>query len=286
MRRIGILSAPLIDIAAFCAFASAGLPLRAGNVYAFLIGYALTWLLNRRIAPTAADPADTRPPWWRGAVAGSMALFLRAGVLALLVQRWGWAPQIAIFFAAALGLAVTWPRWRNPAFGLIAYALVLRCVYAGSVELMPEETYYWNYSRHLDFGYLDHPPMVAWLIKAGTTMFGQTEFGVRAGALCCGAITSIFVYKLTRNLFGQAAAFAALLLTQALPYFFLSGFLMTPDTPLAAAWAASLYFLERALIGNRSRAWWLAGMCLGIGMDLQVFHRHPRSGDGGLHALG
>ena len=131
---------------------------------------------------------------------------------------------------------------------------------------MPEETYYWNYSRHLDFGYLDHPPMVAWLIKAGTALFGQTEFGVRAGALCCGAITSIFVYKLTRNLFGQAAALAALLLTQALPYFFLSGFLMTPDAPLAAAWAASLYFLERALIGDRSRAWWLAGICLGFGM--------------------
>jgi dolichol-phosphate mannosyltransferase len=41
---------------------------------------------------------------------------------------------------------------------------------------------------------------------------------------------------------------------------------MTPDAPLAAAWAASLYFLERALIGNQSRAWWFAGICLGVGM--------------------
>jgi dolichol-phosphate mannosyltransferase len=257
-RRIGLWLAPLIDIAAFCAFMSAGLSLRAGNTYAFVIGYALTWLLNWRVAGTA--------PWWRSAVAGLMALFLRAGVLALLAQRWGWAPQIAIFFAVALGVAVTAPRWRNPAFGLVAYCLILRLLYAGSVELMPEETYYWNYSRHLDLGYLDHPPMVAWLIKAGTTVFGQTEFGVRAGAWCCGVITSIFVYKLTRNLFGQAAAFAALLLTQALPYFFLSGFLLTPDAPLVAAWAGSLYFLERALIGNQSRAWWLAGICLGFGM--------------------
>jgi dolichol-phosphate mannosyltransferase len=265
VRRLGILAAPLIDILAFCGFVGAGLSLRAGNTYAFAIGYALTLLLSW---PDRAAEAP-RQPWkllLHDAIAGFMAVFLRAGVLALLTQHWGWAPQISIFFAAALGLAVTAPRWRNPAFGLIAYAVMLRLVYAGSVELMPEETYYWNYARHLDFGYLDHPPMVAWLIRIATAIFGQTEFGVRAGALCCGLITSTFVYKLTRNLYGAAAAPAALLLAQALPYFFLSGFLMTPDAVLVAAWAASLYFLERALIGHQARAWWFAGISLGIGM--------------------
>lgn len=264
-RRLGLVLAPLLDILAFCAFTGAGLSLRASNAYAFAAGYGLSVLL-RWPALRAAEPAAAWRAGLRGAVTGFMALFLRAGVLALLAQRCGWAPQAGIFFAVAIGLAVTAPRWRNTAVALIVYAFVLRLVYAGAVEMMPEETYYWNYSRHLSFGYLDHPPMVAWLIRAATAVFGQTEFGVRAGALLCGAITSIFVYKLTRNLFGAAAALAALLLAQALPYFFLSGLLMTPDAPLAAAWAASLYFLERALIGNQSRAWWYAGICLGVGM--------------------
>lgn len=265
-RRLGIVLAPLLDILAFCALATVGLSLRASNTYAFAIGYALSLLLRWPALRAAEGPAA---PWrilLRSAVVGFMALFLRAGVLALLAQRWGWAPQLCILFAVALGLAVTAPRWRNAAVALIVYACVLRLVYAGSVEMMPEETYYWNYSRHLDIGYLDHPPMVAWLIRAGTAVFGQSEFGVRAGALLCGAITSIFVYKLTRNLFGAATALAALLLVQALPFFFLSGLLVTPDAPLTAAWAASLYFLERALIGNQSRAWWFAGICLGLGM--------------------
>jgi dolichol-phosphate mannosyltransferase len=157
-------------------------------------------------------------------------------------------------------------RWRAFALGLIAYACVLRLLYAGSVELMPEETYYWNYARHLDFGYLDHPPMVAWLIGLGTAVFGQTEFGVRVGALCCGIITSVFIYRLTRNVYGATSALAALLLAQALPFFFLSGFLTTPDALLTAAWAAALYFLERALIAGQSRAWWLAGISIGVGM--------------------
>jgi dolichol-phosphate mannosyltransferase len=266
IRRLGILLAPLLDILAFCAFVGLGASLRASNAYAFAIGYALSLMLRWPALRAAQDPGAAWRIGVRSAVVGFMALTLRAGVLALLAQRWGWAPQIGIVFAAALGLMVSAPRWRNTTLALIAYAFVLRLVYAGSVEMMPEETYYWNYSRHLDFGYLDHPPMVAWLIRAATAVFGQTEFGVRAGALLCGAITSIFVYKLTRNLFGAATALAALLLVQALPFFFLSGLLMTPDAPLVAAWAASLYFLERALIGNRSRAWWFAGISLGIGM--------------------
>jgi dolichol-phosphate mannosyltransferase len=266
IRRLGILLAPLLDILAFCVFVGAGLSLRASNACAFAVGYALSLLLRWPSLRVPQDPAAAWRILLRCAVVGFMALFLRAGVLALLAQRWGWAPQISIIFAAALGLAVTAPRWRNAAVALIAYAFVLRLVYAGSVGMLPEETYYWNYSRHLDFGYLDHPPMVAWLIRTATAVFGQTEFGVRAGALLCGAITSIFVYKLTRNLFGAATALAALLLVQALPFFFLSGLLMTPDAPLAAAWAASLYFLERALIGNQSRAWRFAGICLGLGM--------------------
>ncbi len=148
-----------------------------------------------------------------------MALFLRGGVLAFLVQGWGWPAQIAIVFAVIAGLAVTLPgysqvlspaedaaRARTLAFGLIVYAFALRLTYLGSVELLPEEAYYWNYSRHLDIGYLDHPPMVAWLIRCGTAVFGQSQFGVRIGALCCGVIASVFTYRLTRNLFGQRRA--------------------------------------------------------------------------------
>ena len=58
----------------------------------------------------------------------------------------------------------------------------------------------------------------------------------------------------------------ALVLMQVLPFFFLAGMLITPDAPLTAAWAAALYFLERALVAGRSRAWLLAGVSIGIGL--------------------
>lgn len=269
--------APLVDVLVFCALIALGTSLRSSQIIAFATGVGLNWLLTLR-ARAAATPTP-----WRAhlelLLVTLLALFLRGGALALLTLRWDWPPQIAILFAVALGLAVTAPGYsyalsatesraasQSFAIGVIVYSVVLRLLYAGSVELLPEETYYWNYSQHLDIGYLDHPPMVAWLIRLGTLVFGQTEFGVRAGALCCGAITLVFVYRLARNLFGEASALAAVVLAQTLPFFFLSGFLMTPDAPLTAAWAASLYYLERALIGERPGAWWRAGICLGLGM--------------------
>ncbi len=269
--------APLVDVLVFCALIALGTSLRSSQIIAFATGVGLSWLLTLR-ARAAATPTP-----WRAhlelLLVTLLALFLRGGALALLTLRWDWPPQIAILFAVAFGLAVTVPGYsyalsaapnrpasQTLAIGIIVYSVVLRLLYAGCVELMPEETYYWNYSQHLDIGYLDHPPMVAWLIRLGTMLFGQTEFGVRAGAICCGAIASWFVYRLARNLFDEAGALAALVLAQTLPFFFLSGFLMTPDAPLTAAWAASLYYLERALIAQRPDAWWRAGICLGLGL--------------------
>jgi dolichol-phosphate mannosyltransferase len=270
--------APLLDAGLFWALIGYGLPLRSSHIASFAAATALNYLVKLRPALVVEGRTGDWGLHSRLLAVSLMALFLRGGVLGLLTLDWGWPASVSILFALIAGMAVTAPgysatlssatgsaRARALAVGLIAYAFALRLVYLGSVELLPEETYYWNYSRHLDIGYLDHPPMVAWLIRVGTAAFGQSQFGVRVGAMCCGLITSVFAYRLTRNLFDEASALVALVLAQVLPFFFLSGLLMTPDAPLTAAWAASLYYLERALVAGRSEAWWRAGLALGMG---------------------
>jgi dolichol-phosphate mannosyltransferase len=270
--------APLLDGGLFCALMGYGLTLRSSHIASFTAATALNYLLKVRSTVVAAGRTRDWRLHVRLLAVSLMALFLRGGVLGWLSLNRGWPAQVAIVFAVLAGLAVTTPgfaqilstaaagsRARALAIGLIAYGFLLRLVYLGSVELLPEEAYYWNYARHLDIGYLDHPPMVAWLIRVGTAVFGQTQFGVRVGAVCCGVITSVYAYRLTRNLFDDSSALMALVLAQTLPFFFLSGLLMTPDAPLTAAWAASLYYLERALVAGRSEAWWRAGIALGIG---------------------
>ena len=64
--------------------------------------------------------------------------------------------------------------------------MLLRLIYIGAAQLIPDEAYYWNYAQHMDLSFFDHPPMVAWLIWLGTGLFGDNEFGVRVGAVICG----------------------------------------------------------------------------------------------------
>ena len=143
-------------------------------------------------------------------------------------------------------------RWAVIAFGVVVYTFVLKLVFTGCLNLIPEEAYYWNYAQHLDIGYLDHPPMVAWLIWLSTSILGKSEFAVRLPAFICWIIAAAFMIRLTLNLCDRSAAYRSVLLLAVLPIYFGLGFFMTPDAPLFAAWASSLYFIERALIGQEA----------------------------------
>ena len=65
------------------------------------------------------------------------------------------------------------------AFGLIAALSALRLLVAAVAPLAYDETYYCLWSKHLAAGYLDHPPMVAFVIRLGTTIAGDNPFGLR-----------------------------------------------------------------------------------------------------------
>ncbi len=112
----------------------------------------------------------------------------------------------------------------------------------------------------------DHPPMVAWLISFGTMLFGDTEFGIRVGATMSWLVTAYFMHRFTSDLFGRMSAFLALLLLSVLPSSSRLGQLTTPDAPLTAAWSAALYFLHRAIVADRPKAWLGAGVSIGLGM--------------------
>jgi len=138
-----------------------------------------------------------------------------------------------------------------------------------AVPLFPDEYYYWAWSRHLAAGYFDHPPVVAWLIRAGTTLFGITPLGVRALTLACGALTVVAVGRLAARLAGPAAAPRAMLLFAVTPLITGAFVLATPDAPLLAATSWALYAILRAVdveaIPRQALGWWVAaGVLLGV----------------------
>lgn len=158
------------------------------------------------------------------------------------------------------------PSWLRSAPVILVVAVLLRIVYIDVIPLLPEEAYYWNYAAHIDIGYLDHPPLVAWAIAAGERLLGSSGAGIRFGSFLCGLITLSFVYRLARHLVDQASALMAAALAAALPFFFSMGVLMTPDALLISAWSASLYFFHRALILDDRAAWLWSGAAVGVGL--------------------
>ena len=152
------------------------------------------------------------------------------------------------------------------AIAVVIYLTLLKLFYLGAPELIFEEAYYWNYAQHLDVGYLDHPAMVAWIIKTFTFVLGDNEFAVRIGAFLCWFITARFIFKLTRETLCDNSAYWALALLAALPAYFSFGWFMTPDAPLTACWAAAIYYFHQVVVKGKESAWFGVGIALGLGL--------------------
>jgi 4-amino-4-deoxy-L-arabinose transferase-like glycosyltransferase len=153
---------------------------------------------------------------------------------------------------------------RRPVPYVVLAGLLARALVAALVPLTTDEAYYVDWARHLAPGYLDHPPLVAWLIAGPLAAFGHHTLAVRLPALLLQAATTLLAASLARALAGEAAALVTAVLFQAAPVFAVGGLLVTPDAPLAFAWAGALWAVERA--GSRDARWWLAvGVFVGVG---------------------
>jgi hypothetical protein len=155
---------------------------------------------------------------------------------------------------------------RNTALTVAALVL-LRLVGAVWTPLTFDEAYYWIWSKHLAFGYYDHPPGVALVIRLGTMIAGDTELGVRLVSILLALPMSFAVYRTAEILFGgqRVAATATVLLNVTLMAA-VGTLIVTPDSPLLAASSFVLFFLAKVLESGRG-AWWLAvGAAAGLAL--------------------
>ncbi len=163
--------------------------------------------------------------------------------------------------------------WRFT-FAWVIGATLFRVIVSQLVPLIPDETYYWLWGRHLAAGYFDHPPGIALLIAAGTAVFGTTSTGVRAGpmlAAFCSHVGAVLAawYLSGRGDPGAKAASRAAALMAVMPLATLGLILATPDAALFVAAMVAVLGVERALAAPvrswQGFGWWtLAGVSLGV----------------------
>lgn len=143
----------------------------------------------------------------------------------------------------------------------------LRFFFAGSLNLAPDESYYWFWSQHPALSYFDHPPMVGYLIKMSTSVFGNSEWAVRLPALLTGLGCSFLVYDLAKQIFkNRTAGILSVIILNSLLIFSVGMVIITPDSPLIFFWILTLYFYHRAIYRDKLMDWTLAGFSLGLGL--------------------
>ena len=150
------------------------------------------------------------------------------------------------------------------AAALTLFLLVFRLVAASNGPLFFDEAYYWQWSTNLQAGYFDHPPVIAWFIRAGTLIFGDTPLGIRAMPSLSAALCVLAVWGIARRLTGDARVAAWTAIFANLTGIAVLSFVAWPDEPMVLAWLAAFYALV-AIYRGGSPGWWIvAGAMIGL----------------------
>ncbi|WP_315767449.1 MULTISPECIES: glycosyltransferase family 39 protein [unclassified Bradyrhizobium] len=150
------------------------------------------------------------------------------------------------------------------AAAVIAAVTVVRVVYASVLDLRTDEAYYWTWSKELpQLCFLDHPPVIAWFIRLGTAIFGDTNFGVRFGGILAMAASQLLLADIVRRVTHNVRAVVlAVLLPEAALYY---GLLMAKVAPDIAAipFALAMVWALVRLVQSGDGRWWLAAGLFG-----------------------
>lgn len=126
---------------------------------------------------------------------------------------------------------------------ILGLGLFMRGLVAALLPPGFDEAYYYLYTRHLDWSYFDHPPLVAWTTGLGPALTGQVSaFSIRLGSLLLYCGSSLFLYYTEARLFSVRAGLISLAAISIAPILWIGfGVLTLPDSPLVFFTAATLW---------------------------------------------
>jgi 4-amino-4-deoxy-L-arabinose transferase-like glycosyltransferase len=107
---------------------------------------------------------------------------------------------------------------------------------AGFMPPAEDELYYWSWAQNIHWSYFDHPPMVAYLIRISTNIFGNSLTAIRLPSI----LISSLVLVLISILCPKKGILSLFLLT---PLFLFGSLLATPDEPLILFWICYVLWL-------------------------------------------
>jgi 4-amino-4-deoxy-L-arabinose transferase-like glycosyltransferase len=157
-------------------------------------------------------------------------------------------------------------QWLAVAVVIVAMT-ALRVVYASVIDLRTDEAYYWTWSKENVLSFLDHPPMIAWFIRFGTAIFGDTNFGVRFTGVLAMLVTQLLLADIVRRVTHDVRAVVlAVLMPEAALYYGLLMAKVSPDVAMIPFAVAMVWTLIRLAEGGDARWWLAAGLFAGLAL--------------------
>jgi Dolichyl-phosphate-mannose-protein mannosyltransferase len=166
-------------------------------------------------------------------------------------------------------------RWALVVICTVMLCQIAFLVFGCDWDLCNDEAEYWAWSRHLDWSYWSRGPLIAWLIRLATEVFGGMSvrltgslmLAVRLPAVLLGGLTAWGVFRLASlTTAARRSAMMAVLLLPAIPVLAIGGVLITSDTPLVCCWTWAAVWTYRALRSKETRGWILAGLIGAVGV--------------------
>ena len=157
---------------------------------------------------------------------------------------------------------------KNPFSGILIvfFFYLLKFFLSLTFDLIPDEAYYWEWSRKLDFSYYDQGPGVAYYIYFFTKLFGDNLIALRLASNFAGFLTTIFIF-LTSSLlnFSKLAQTFLLFILFLIPGFFTGSMLIMHDSPLLIAWSGGIYFFSKYIKERKDFDLYLLFLFVGLG---------------------
>ena len=138
-------------------------------------------------------------------------------------------------------------------------------IYASiTLDIHPDEAYYFSWSEYPKAGYLDHPPMIAYMIGLSRLLF-DGNLNIRGINLLLAMATLLFLFYSIKTL--NRDIYAPIIISVLSPLFITGAVITTPDTPLIFFVSAYIFFSLKNLIDRqRITTSILSGIMLGLAL--------------------
>jgi 4-amino-4-deoxy-L-arabinose transferase-like glycosyltransferase len=152
--------------------------------------------------------------------------------------------------------------------GIAAVGLLLQLATTSRYGYFRDELYYLACSEHLSWGYVDQPPIIAFITWLERHLTGDSLLSLRFLPACAGALTiwltGLLARRMGAGVYGQSVAALSTLIAGGLLAFF---HLLTMNAFEILIWTAAAYVVLRIIQTGNERLWLWFGVLCGVGLE-------------------